>query len=1251
MQIRHKHRLAFLSILFFATVLFVPVYAATAFPQTEATATLLEQPQDKPEDCTFCATSPSQQGSPTSDKMGEIPIRLRAGAFDPLLQSMRDNLVVAAYSQPEATEGALRLIQFPGPIQDRWYKALTDAGLDIVAYIPDYTYLVWGSERKQNAVRSTVPVRWSGLYQPAYAVHPALQSLAKSESFIDVVVQFYTGAGTKALGATLIAKASNIVRPAQRVLSYTNLYLKIAGSDVLWFAAQPGVVSVEPLLQPVVLDEIQGQIMAGHLVADGSSPAGPGYLTWLTATVGMTTTPGAYPIVDITDDGIDDGDATPNHPDFYTFGDPLNDDRLIYNANWTSDSKADGVGGHGNLNASIVGGYNDGTGAAFEDGDGYNYGLGIHPFARIAGSKVFGNTSGWSNPVYADVLAYGYTQGARISSNSWGDDVGNGQYQTDDQIYDMLVRDAAQATTGNQEMTILFSAGNSGSLLTTIGSPANAKNVITVGASESYRPTWIDGCGIGPTGTNNANDIAVFSSRGPTADGRIKPDVVAPGTHIIGAASQVPNYTGDYVCDRYQPTGQTLYAASSGTSHAVPAVAGAASLFYRYFQDYVGDTGSWPSPAMAKAALINSARYLDGVSSGDTLPSPHQGFGSVNLGTVLDSTPRLVEDQTKIFRDSGEFTTIRGYISDTNRPFRITLAWTDAPGIVTGDSYVNDLDLSVNVEGTIYLGNVFSGAFSTSGGTADTRNNVESIFLPAGLQGSFEITIKATNIAGDGVPGNGDLTDQDYALICYNCVRTDTFMLEISPLGQTICAGEDAVYDIASTNYAAHPLSIALSAGGYPPTSTAAFVPNPILAGGTSVLTVTNTAKTQSGNYAITVTGETLTRTQVVTSELSIYKSVPGTTYLVSPLHMAVDIPLHPTLNWAEVAQTDLYAVEIATDTAFTTLVYSAVTEKVTHTVQIGLAPETDYYWRVIPRNICGDAVPAEPRLFTTRAASFWVTSSPALTIPDNNFTGISDTITVTDPGLLIDMDVAISITHSWVGDLAVTLEHLETGTLIDLVNRPGVTNPDTDLGCSGMDMDNILDDGAPLAVEDNCQNTMNAYPAGARYSPNEPLALFNGETWQGTWRIRVSDHASMDTGILHQWGLIPTLDSSGHRTINFSQDSYSVTKTETTAAITVTLGGTPVSTVTVGYSTAPGSALPGEDYITATGVLTFTAASQQSFLVPVLNNPSNEVSRTLTVALHDPVGAMLTAPYTAPLHILAEPKKYYFYLQFVLRR
>ena len=608
-----------------------------------------------------------------------------------------------------------------------------------------------------------------------------------------------------------------------------------------------------------------------------------------------------------------------------------------------------------------------------------------------------------------------------------------------------------------------------------------------------------------------------------------------------------------------------------------------------------------------------------------------------------------MDDQGKVFQHTGESTTIRGNINDSGRPFRVTLAWTDAPGAVVGDAFVNDLNLKVEIGGQTYLGNVFSGALSVSGGNADARNNVESVFLPAGLQGSFEITIQANNIAGDGVPGNGDPTDQDYVLICYNCVSPDTFNLEVTPQMRTICTGQDAAYNITSINYAGHPLNIDLYANGQPSSSTATFTPNPVSAGNTSTLTVSNTAQALAGIYDLIITGETLTRTQVTITQLKINDSVPETTTLVSPPDMAYDLPFHPTLSWLAASQTNLYAVDVATNTTFTNPVYSAVTDKLTHTVQIELHHETGYYWRVTPKNICGMALPSETRYFTTQAAPILVTQYPESPIPDNNATGISDTITVTDAGTLIDMDVVISITHTWVGDLSVSLEHVETGTLVDLVNRPG--HPESYTGCSGENLIMILDDAAPLTVEDNCQNTTNAYPPGTRYSPNESLAMLNGEAWKGHWILRVHDQAVMDTGTLHLWSLFPTLSTNTENAISFSREVYTVSKSAPASSVTVILGSTPASTVTVEYSTESGSAIPGEDYITTTGILTFVHTAEQTFSVPILDNPYNEFSKTLMLSLLNPTNAELTAPYIVPLHITASKQNHFFYLQFILKR
>jgi hypothetical protein len=522
----------------------------------------------------------------------ETPIYLRAGSFDPL--AGEPDVPAGMRRLLAAGRAGLRLVQFPGPIQDEWYAAMEKAGLEVVTYIPDYAYLVWGDEASVERLADAAPLRWAGLYHPYYALHPALTAPEELPDEVDVIVQVYNHAGAETTVQAILDRARTVLRPPYPVLVYTNLGVRVAAADLPWLASLPDVVNVEPYPRYRLLDEVQCQIMAGNLNGAGTQPSGPGYLAWLQSR-GFSTNPDDYPIVDVTDDGIDDGDATPTHADFYVLGNTSNPDRLAYNYNWTSDPLADGGGGHGNINASIVAGYNDRTGFPYEDASGYNYGLGINPYGRVAGSKVFNNAGKWDTTASGtQLINNSYLLGARISSNSWGCGYPYtqcwGAYDAEAQEYDYRVRDARPTVTGNQEMVIVFAAGNDGtrSSSNTVGTPGTAKNVITVGAAENYRPGWTDGCRVGSSGADNAQDIASFSSRGPTDDGRVKPDIVAPGTHIQGAASQSPNYNGNGVCDKYRPSGQTFYAASSGTSHSTPAVAGAASLVYYWYQTRYG---------------------------------------------------------------------------------------------------------------------------------------------------------------------------------------------------------------------------------------------------------------------------------------------------------------------------------------------------------------------------------------------------------------------------------------------------------------------------------------------------------------------------------------------------------------------------------------------------------------------------------------------------------------------------------------
>jgi subtilisin family serine protease len=382
---------------------------------------------------------------------------------------------------------------------------------------------------------------------------------------------------------------------------------------------------------------------------------------------------------------------------------------------------------------------------------------------------------------FTNVVSAAYGAGSRISNNSWGN--GANAYDATAQEYDALTRDAQPQSEGNQEMLFVFAAGNDGAG-GHVSSPGTAKNVITVGAGENYRPEGVDSCNldgqgaIGPDGANSALDILRFSAGGPTADGRMKPDLTAPGTHVYGAASRAPMFNANGLCPGvpiYQPPGQQFYTWSSGTSMATPHVSGAASLVRRLFTagNLLGP-GLAPSPAMTKAFLINSATYMTGENAGGNLPSERQGYGLVNLSRAMDATARKFVDQTVLFSESGQAYELAGSLADRAQPLRVTLVWTDATGSLIGPALVNDLDLEVHIGDTVvFRGNHFEGALTTAGGDADRSNNVESVIIPAsaipeGFAGNFRVTVRAANVAGDGVPGNANALDQDFALVIAN---------------------------------------------------------------------------------------------------------------------------------------------------------------------------------------------------------------------------------------------------------------------------------------------------------------------------------------------------------------------------------------------------------------------------------------------------------------------------------------------------
>ncbi|MFP8873206.1 MAG: proprotein convertase P-domain-containing protein, partial [Myxococcota bacterium] len=144
-------------------------------------------------------------------------------------------------------------------------------------------------------------------------------------------------------------------------------------------------------------------------------------------------------------------------------------------------------------------------------------------------------------------------------------------------------------------------------------------------------------------------------------------------------------------------------------------------------------------------------------------------------------------------------------------------------------------------------------------------------------------------------------------------------------------------------------------------------------------------------------------------------------------------------------------------------------------------------------------------------------TTSPSLAIPDGAEGGVNSTNTIVDDITILDLEVEVVISHTYIGDLTVTLTHVETGTSAVLIDQPG--EPDQTFGCSGDDIEATLSDAATLPVEDECASTTPSIQG--KFTPNNPLDVFDGESTAGNWKLTVSDASAQDTGTLDEWTLL----------------------------------------------------------------------------------------------------------------------------------
>lgn len=723
-------------------------------------------------------------GASFADPPGEAaPIRLQAATFTPAegeSANLPPGLQIAGYA---ANQRGYYIVQFAGPVQENWKQAVTSAGGELLEYIPDFAFKVRMNPGQARQVENLDQVAWVGVYQPGYKLAPNLER--DGANLYRVRVERGANAGlTQAAiaqtGAQVLARSDNLL---------------LVGADSAQVNAVANVVDVA-WIENFAVYEKHNEYGAGVILGANTANAN-GY-------------DGSTQTVAVADTGLGDGTAQGAHPDI-----PAS--RVVSIYNWPGaasgcfqsiddDGAIDVDSGHGTHVAASV----------LSDGGVAGEGKGTAPSASL----VFQATENWATVSNYCQLFGGYppagyfltglpddlrtlyqqayADGARIHANSWGS-AQAGVYTLDSANTDDFIW-------SNPDMSITFSAGNAGEDANadgvvdndSIGSPATAKNVLTVGASENDRNgnyqcdtnltyTSHDSYQSGETcqsmggnqadflGTagsrwgfpaeplasdvtaGNAEQMAPFSSRGPTDDGRIKPDIVAPGAWILsGFSGLYQEGYGDplnpknnaYQYDGWGMPINSAYKYMGGTSMSNPIAAGAAAVVRDFYNKaYTLDA----SAALVKATLINSAVDMldennDGADDNDyPIPNVHEGWGRIDLAAATDGSHDFTEETAGLSTGGGAS---YAYSVNSGDTFKVTLVWSDYPSTESASqNLVNDLDLVVtSPSGAVYYGNEFSGGWSQTGGSADRTNNVENVYVQAAEGGAWTVDVSGYNV-------------------------------------------------------------------------------------------------------------------------------------------------------------------------------------------------------------------------------------------------------------------------------------------------------------------------------------------------------------------------------------------------------------------------------------------------------------------------------------------------------------------------
>lgn len=652
------------------------------------------------------------------------PIRLRSGAVEP---PAKKDIPVSLLSYDSVGE-AVYLVQFAGPPMEGWKAAVEGMGAKLGDYVPENAYIARMNAQEARNVFALEFVAW---VQRLLSSHRYDKALAETGPMTrEVVISLFPGTPRddvekvlRRYGGKLLDKGN----PSQRLIKAS-----LPPQAVEFVARVEGVQWIEEWVQPRPANNVAQSILGVPALRQRVSLFGAGQ------------------IVAFADSGLDTGSLATLSADFAG---------RVYKAYgirrpgvWSD------LTGHGThvLGVAVGSGVLSGSEPSTHTYDGSF--AGVAPEAELIIQSI-GDSSPFVYPPLelSTMFQPAYDDGARVHSNSWGSP-SRGAYT----VYSQQVDDYLW---NHKDFVLVCSAGNDGRDGNSDGvtdpdyvyAPGTAKNAITVGATESLRTGtnppdgWITTYGaawpadfpVVPLNndyiSDNPQGMVAWSSRGPCDDGRIKPDICAPGTNIISNRSHA-----DGVASYWWRIYDANYVYWGGTSMATPMVSGAAALVR---ECYIKNWGIQPSAALVKATLLNGAHDITPGQytppyppEAPPRPNSIEGWGRLDLSASLEpQAPKVIEfvDEAGGL-STGESRDYQYQVLSNGIPLAVTLVWTDPPAsLLSSKQLVNDLNLTVTGPNSF---------FARGNGVIDNTNNVEGVDIASPTPGTYHVTVSGFNV-------------------------------------------------------------------------------------------------------------------------------------------------------------------------------------------------------------------------------------------------------------------------------------------------------------------------------------------------------------------------------------------------------------------------------------------------------------------------------------------------------------------------